>query len=87
GLMAALLSSLLEHRSPSLNSSHPALKFAIVSSGYKLQDASWSHLYEEPISTPSLHIFGVLDGMITLNRSMELRDCFVCPEELCFVGA
>ncbi|KAJ2637270.1 hypothetical protein GGF40_002480 [Coemansia sp. RSA 1286] len=87
GLMAALLSSLLEHRSPVLGSSHPALKFAIISSGYKLQDANWIHLYEKPISTPSLHIFGVLDGMITLNRSMELRDCFVLPEEMCVVGA
>ncbi|KAJ1643946.1 hypothetical protein LPJ64_004327 [Coemansia asiatica] len=87
GLMAALLSSLLEHKSPVLNSSHPALKFAIISSGFMLQDAKWIHLYESPISTPSLHIFGVLDGMITLNRSMELKNCFVRPEELCFVGA
>ncbi|KAJ1723062.1 hypothetical protein LPJ53_002588 [Coemansia erecta] len=87
GLMAALITSMLEHRNPLLDTSHPAFKFAIISSGYKLTDVKWTHLYDLPILTPSLHVYGVLDGMIAPSRSMDLRDAFVAPNELCFVGA
>ncbi|KAJ1898669.1 Ovarian cancer-associated protein 2 [Kickxella alabastrina] len=86
GLVSAVLCSLLECRSPLIRSSHGPFKFAILCSAYKLKDSQWTQVYERPIRTPSLHVFGVLDGMISINRSMELRDCFVNPEELCHVG-
>ncbi|KAJ2615723.1 hypothetical protein GGF44_005937, partial [Coemansia sp. RSA 1694] len=65
---------------------HPPLKFGIISSGYRLKDSNWDYVYKRPICTPSLHTYGVLDSMIGISRSMELRDDFVQPADHCFVG-
>ncbi|KAJ2488152.1 hypothetical protein EV174_000117 [Coemansia sp. RSA 2320] len=89
GLMAALMTTLLEHRHIGLSSDcmHPPFKFAVVSSGYMLKDNAWAHVYQKPISTPSLHMYGVLDSMIGISRSMELQSVFILPSEYCYVGA
>ncbi|KAJ2403492.1 Family of serine hydrolases 3 [Coemansia sp. RSA 2531] len=89
GLMAAVMCALLEHRYIGLGDDcmHPPLRFAVISSGYKLKDSRWDYVYKRPICTPSLHTYGVLDCMIGISRSMELRDNFVQPVDHCFVGA
>ncbi|KAI8319076.1 hypothetical protein GQ54DRAFT_299621 [Martensiomyces pterosporus] len=88
GLMAAVMCSLLEHRYEGLSKkcTHPPFKFAIVSSGYKLKDKRWAHLYSKPIHTPSLHMYGVLDSMIRISSSMALQEGFVQPASYSFVG-
>ncbi|KAJ2158221.1 hypothetical protein GGF46_003933 [Coemansia sp. RSA 552] len=87
-LMAAVLCSLLETRDEKMSSdwTHPPFKFAVLASGYKLQDPKWTPLYARGIETPSLHIYGVLDPMIRVSRSAELRDVFVQPQEFGFLG-
>ncbi|KAJ2694637.1 hypothetical protein H4218_005526 [Coemansia sp. IMI 209128] len=89
GLMAAVMCSLLEHRYVGLGDDcmHPPLRFAILASGYKLKDSRWTYVYKRPICTPSLHIYGVLDCVVGISRSMELRDSFVQPSDHCYVGA
>ncbi|KAJ2399970.1 hypothetical protein GGI23_002329 [Coemansia sp. RSA 2559] len=87
GLMAAVMCSVLEHRQSAGSNGHPPFRFAIICSGYMLQDSEWQHLYERPLSTPSLHLYGVLDPMIRLSRSMALQQAFVNPEAFCFDGA
>ncbi|KAI9505435.1 hypothetical protein GGI25_005259 [Coemansia spiralis] len=88
GLMTAIMCSLLEHRYKQLGDqcTHAPFKFAIISSGYKLKDTRWQYLYEKPISTPSLHIYGVLDSMIHVSKSIELKHTFAHATEYCFVG-
>ncbi|KAJ1732641.1 hypothetical protein LPJ61_001947 [Coemansia biformis] len=88
GLMAAVLCTLLENRHEPLSHSctHPPFKFAVIASGYKLRDEKWLHVYERPIVTPSLHLYGVLDSMIHISQSMELQDAFSRPVGLSFLG-
>ncbi|KAJ2398194.1 hypothetical protein GGI23_003285 [Coemansia sp. RSA 2559] len=87
GLMAAVMCSVLEHRQSAGSNGHPPFRFAVICSGYMLQDSEWQHLYERPLSTPSLHLYGVLDPMIRLSRSMALQQAFVNPEAFCSDGA
>ncbi|KAJ2525091.1 Family of serine hydrolases 3 [Coemansia sp. RSA 2049] len=98
GLMAVVMCAVLERRKAVANnaspdqperSSHPLFRFAIICSGYKLQDAKWQDLYDatRPLATRSLHLYGVLDPMIRFSKSMELQKCFANPESLCFEGA
>ncbi|KAJ1766384.1 Ovarian cancer-associated protein 2 [Coemansia sp. RSA 487] len=87
GSMAAVMCSVLEHRQLANNTGHPAFRFAIICSGYMLQDTKWQHLYEKPLSTPSLHMYGVLDPVIRFNRSIALQQAFANPEVLCSDGA
>ncbi|KAJ2779667.1 Ovarian cancer-associated protein 2 [Coemansia javaensis] len=90
GLMAGVLCALLEHRRDLLGNSssctHPALRFAVICSGYRLRDAAWAHLYAAPIRTPSLHVYGVLDSMIHVSRSIDHQAAFVQPAALSFLG-
>ncbi|KAJ2555796.1 hypothetical protein EV175_002188 [Coemansia sp. RSA 1933] len=87
GLIAAVMCSVLEHRQSSDSIGHPPFRFAIICSGYMLKDAEWQHLYEKPLSTPSLHLYGVLDPMIRFSRSMKLQRVFVNPKSTCSDGA
>ncbi|KAJ1830456.1 hypothetical protein LPJ63_004916 [Coemansia sp. RSA 2711] len=87
GLMAAVLCAMLENRDSALDSGHPELKFAIIASGYKLDDSRWTYLYEQPLRTPSLHMYGVLDTMIHVSKSIDLRRAFAHSVELSTLGA
>lgn len=80
GAMAAVLCSLLEKQAK-------PVKFAIIASGYKLVDSRWTHIYDKPLNTPSLHMYGVLDSIIGISMSTELAAAFDDPSNYCFVGA
>ncbi|PIA13131.1 hypothetical protein COEREDRAFT_89824 [Coemansia reversa NRRL 1564] len=91
GLMAGLMCALLERRCKENASSgnehgHFLFRFVVIASGYKLKDSKWTYLYDEPICTPSLHLYGVLDLFIHAGKSIELRDAFVQPREYSFIG-
>ncbi|KAJ2764129.1 Ovarian cancer-associated protein 2 [Coemansia nantahalensis] len=88
GLMAAVLCARLERQqqTPGGRATHPPFRFAVIASGYKLKDAKWAHVYETPIGTQSLHLYGVLDSMIHISQSMELQGAFARPVGLSFLG-
>ncbi|KAJ1933601.1 hypothetical protein FBU59_005976, partial [Linderina macrospora] len=60
-LMAAVMCSLIENN---VYTGHPPFKFGVFASGYKLNDEKWSWVYDKPLKTPSLHVYGVVDSMI-----------------------
>lgn len=72
--MAALLTALLER--PGLHPSFPAhpklkpLKYCVSVGGFICSDEAYSNFY--PIATPTLHIVGVNDTIVTPERSQTL---------------
>ncbi|VVT54469.1 uncharacterized protein SAPINGB_P004091 [Magnusiomyces paraingens] len=48
------------------------LKFGIFYSGFRVKPDALQHFYTPPISTPSLHILGALDTVVSEERSMAL---------------
>lgn len=75
GLTAMLLKEL-----PKLVPDHPPIKFAVMYSGFKLQQEQNQHFYEPKFTTPALHVMGSLDTVVPPERSMMLYDCWV-PEK------
>lgn len=55
---------------------HPKIKFAIMFSSFKLNEKMFPGIYDEPFSTPSLHILGSLDTVVSEERSMQLYDAW-----------
>lgn len=55
---------------------HPKLKFAIMYSAFKLNETMFPGVYDEPFTTPSLHIMGTLDTVVSEERSMALYDAW-----------
>ncbi|KAJ2122385.1 Ovarian cancer-associated protein 2 [Coemansia sp. RSA 720] len=88
GLMAGVMCALLENRYEALGKkcTHPPFAFAIIASGYKLSDSEWTHLYERPLCTPSLHMYGILDSYINISKSIDLRRTFSQSAELSTYG-
>lgn len=50
--------------------------FAILSSGFKSGSLVHMNYYEEPISIPSLHIYGQTDDIIPSDMSKKLAETF-----------
>lgn len=48
------------------------LKFGVFYSGFRTKPEYLQHFYDPPISTPSLHILGSLDTVVSEERSMAL---------------
>ncbi|KAJ2545794.1 hypothetical protein IWW35_005240 [Coemansia sp. RSA 1878] len=84
GLMAGVMCALLENRYEALGKkcAHPPFAFAIIASGYMLSDSKWKHLYERPLSTPSLHMYGILDSYIHVSKSIDLCRVYSQSAEL-----
>lgn len=61
-------------------------KFAILSSGFRSGSLVHKNFYENPITIPSLHIFGETDEIIQRDMSELLSTTFVEPEFLIHPG-
>ncbi|RUS13663.1 serine hydrolase FSH [Endogone sp. FLAS-F59071] len=82
--MASLLTALLER--PHLQSSvggheinHRPFRFSMMFSGFKAIPTTFHPLYNPPIDTPSLHVIGIMDTIISPERAQLLTHCFVEP--------
>lgn len=51
-------------------------KFAIIASGFKSGSLAHANYYEDIISMPSLHIYGLSDAIIPTTMSRALADSF-----------
>ncbi|KAJ5370012.1 uncharacterized protein N7496_006104 [Penicillium cataractarum] len=78
--MAALVTSILEKREPmcglSRKTSHSPFQFTICLSGFKLQNSYYEGFYRTKILTPSLHVSGSLDAVITPEQTKSLASHF-----------
>ncbi|KAK0207996.1 FSH1-domain-containing protein [Desarmillaria ectypa] len=78
--VAALLCALLEKPEsypPFLidgKSPHPPFKFCVAISGLRIRDPLADVLFNPPYSTPTLHIIGKNDVIVSSARSQELMD-------------
>ncbi|KAI8145334.1 serine hydrolase FSH [Fennellomyces sp. T-0311] len=83
--LAAILSELLENRTliPELipgDFAHPAFRFAIIAAGFKPQSQEATDaLFQSKIKTPSMHLIGDADTVISPERMMALADAFADP--------
>ncbi|SCV68482.1 BQ2448_603 [Microbotryum intermedium] len=81
---AAILTALVEN--PSL---HPIFardgpnwppapfKFSILSAGFMPQDPTMSKLFDQPLHTPTVHVLGRADTIVSNERSTPLAEAFV----------
>ncbi|KAF9463597.1 serine hydrolase-domain-containing protein [Collybia nuda] len=75
---AAVIAALLER--PQLYPSflvdgqplHPPLKFCVAVSGFKVRDPLCDSIFAQPFSTPTLHVIGKTDIIVTEERSRLL---------------
>lgn len=72
-LAAALCQNITE-----LVSDHPKFKACVIFSGFKLAAPQYQRFYDSKITTPTLHIMGTMDTILSEERCMELYDC--CDE-------
>ncbi|KAG8957519.1 hypothetical protein FRC03_010066 [Tulasnella sp. 419] len=79
--MAALLCAILEkpHLYPSFLTDtneipHPPVSFGIFVAGFKPLDVNLSALFQEPLTTPTLHVLGSNDLIVMRQRSQTLID-------------
>ncbi|XP_067866781.1 esterase OVCA2 [Heterodontus francisci] len=60
--------------------------FAILVAGFRSRCTLHNHYYQEPITLPSLHVFGHTDQVIPGEMSQELSTSFVDPVVLTHPG-
>ncbi|XP_062572307.1 esterase OVCA2-like isoform X1 [Saccostrea cucullata] len=60
--------------------------FVILVAGFKSRQKQHESLYEKPITTPSLHVFGDSDRVIQKEMSEDLLQYFVNPRVLTHSG-
>ena len=73
---AGLLLNIFDQLVPEKQS---ALKFAVLYSGFRAQPEVLQHYYTPAITTPSLHILGSLDTVVSEERTLKLFDA--CTED------
>lgn len=61
-----------------LHQSQPPLRFAILYAGFRLKPQEHQHYYDTEITTPTLHIVGSLDTVVSEERTNALFE--VCDE-------
>lgn len=66
------LTAIVTKALPELVPNHPALRFAIIYSGFKLEAPQHAHWYTTKFTTPSLQVMGTLDTLVSEERSMAL---------------
>lgn len=54
-------------------------RFAILAAGFKSGSLVHRACYEQKISLPSLHVYGMNDEIIPNTYSEKLKDCFANP--------
>lgn len=87
GGLAGMLASLLERPNSFMETRHPPLKFAVVFSGFRGLFPKYDALYSPKIKTPTLHVIGDRDPIVTAERSMALVDCCVNPKIITHPGS
>lgn len=73
--LAGILCNMIQTLSPK----QEPFKFAVLYSGFRAQPDALQHYYDNKITTPSLHILGSLDTVVSEERSMKLYDA--CSED------
>lgn len=78
--LAGILCTCITDIAPPESGQEP-FKFAVFYSGFRVQPAALQHYYDDngPITTPSLHVLGSLDTVVSEERSMRLYDA--CGDE------
>ncbi|KAI8373181.1 serine hydrolase FSH [Radiomyces spectabilis] len=90
--LAAIVTELLENKAvmPELMSpdfAHPPFRFAIICAGFKpLTQEATQKVFSEKIKTPSLHMLGEQDTLITPERAILLAEAFENPAILKHAG-
>ncbi|BFZ58660.1 hypothetical protein PYCC9005_005724 [Savitreella phatthalungensis] len=83
GGLVGMLAPLLEKQgNPLLDTTHPPLKFAVVFSGFRARFPKYNWIYEPPSTTPTLHVIGRNDPIVTPDRSRTLVDVNTQPQIL-----
>ncbi|KAH8827861.1 FSH1-domain-containing protein [Flagelloscypha sp. PMI_526] len=83
--LAALLSALLERPEiypPFLvegKAPHPPFKFCVAVAGFRPRDKRFDALWEKPYQTPTLHIIGKNDIIVTEERAQQLVEVSGSP--------
>jgi hypothetical protein len=62
------------------------LKFAICISGYKLDNPFYDPIYASKIETPTLHVIGAMDAVVTPKTSLRLSSFCQNPSFFGFHG-
>jgi len=73
----ALLEGISQYAGP--RPSHPPLRFGILISGFKPLDVELSPLFERSITTPTLHVLGRTDVVVSNARSQSLVNACESP--------
>jgi len=87
--LAVLIAAILErpHTYPSFVNDgkplHPPLQFCIAVSGFRLTDPVTEKIYESPYKTPTLHILGEKDKIVSISRSQPLLDLGESKKKRC----
>lgn len=76
--LAGILCNCIQNIAPASANQGP-FKFAILYSGFRAQPDELQHYYDTPIKTPTLHILGSLDTVVSEERSMKLYNA--CAED------
>lgn len=76
------LAAVVTRQLPTLVPSHPPLKFAVLYSGFKLKPEKYAHFYTPKLATPTLHVMGTLDTIVSEERSMALYEACESPQIL-----
>ncbi|KAJ1732642.1 Ovarian cancer-associated protein 2 [Coemansia biformis] len=87
--LAVLVCALLAGREGPLtlgDVNHPQMKFAILAGAFQLEMPIYEYVYAEKFTTPSLHIRGIYDTVVSPERSLKLQHCFESPDAFEFVG-
>ncbi|XP_056414689.1 esterase OVCA2 isoform X1 [Hyla sarda] len=78
---AAMLCALKQQGDPRFQ-----FNFAILVAGFKSRAHEHAHFYKEPITVPSLHVFGDTDRVIPGDMSQDLAAHFIDPVLLTHPG-
>lgn len=73
-MFSATMASILCASNPSL------FRFAILIGGFRPKATDLQSFFSSSIPTPSLHVYGQTDSLVTPDASKGLRDCFAVAE-------
>ncbi|KAF8320346.1 hypothetical protein DL93DRAFT_2163971 [Clavulina sp. PMI_390] len=81
GALAALLVAMLERPDalPKVKINHIPMKFGIFMAGFKTLDLTVTHIFDELVTTPTVHIIGKTDFIVGKKRSQPLIDACQNP--------
>lgn len=62
------------------------MKFAICISGFKLENPFYDPIYASKVETPTLHVIGTMDSVVTPKQSLRLSSFCQSPSFFGFHG-